>query len=233
MTIKLVVGGFTLNIISAYTPQKGLDEEVKRYFWEDLDKMVHGISHTKKLFIEGYFNCHIGATSRGYDNVHGGFGFGDRKGGGTSLLDFVRTFNLVIENSSFPTKREHLVTFWSLWVKTLIDYLLCKKSDRSLCTDCKVTPSETLSTLHRLLVMDLEITRKRRKRAIYNQHKIKCRALTEAKAQELGDKLLTMGAWRSSKDASSMWTTTAQCIREATSEVLGVSKGYSGGHKGD
>ncbi|XP_070054525.1 uncharacterized protein [Nicotiana tomentosiformis] len=26
---------------------------------------------------------------------------------------------------------------------------------------------------------------------------------------------------------------TAQCIREAASEVLGVSKGYSGGHKGD
>ncbi|XP_070046628.1 uncharacterized protein [Nicotiana tomentosiformis] len=30
-----------------------------------------------------------------------------------------------------------------------------------------------------------------------------------------------------------MWTTTTQCIREAASKVLGVSKGYSGGHKGD
>ncbi|XP_070032714.1 uncharacterized protein [Nicotiana tomentosiformis] len=29
-----------------------------------------------------------------------------------------------------------------------------------------------------------------------------------------------------------MSTTTAQCIREAAREVLGVSKGYSGGHKG-
>ncbi|XP_070050244.1 uncharacterized protein [Nicotiana tomentosiformis] len=42
-----------------------------------------------------------------------------------------------------------------------------------------------------------------------------------------------MGDWRSSGDASTMWTTTAQCIREATREVLGVSKGYSGGHKED
>ncbi|XP_009627266.2 uncharacterized protein [Nicotiana tomentosiformis] len=41
-----------------------------------------------------------------------------------------------------------------------------------------------------------------------------------------------MGAWRSSGDASAMWTTTAQYIREATREVLGASKGYSGGHKG-
>ncbi|XP_070045794.1 uncharacterized protein [Nicotiana tomentosiformis] len=34
--------------------------------------------------------------------------------------------------------------------------------------------------------MDLEITMKRRKRAMYNQHRIKWGALTEAKAQELG-----------------------------------------------
>ncbi|XP_075088227.1 uncharacterized protein LOC142170261 [Nicotiana tabacum] len=30
-----------------------------------------------------------------------------------------------------------------------------------------------------------------------------------------------------------MWTTTADCIREAAREVLRVSKSYSGGHKGD
>ncbi|XP_075074353.1 uncharacterized protein LOC142161960 [Nicotiana tabacum] len=30
-----------------------------------------------------------------------------------------------------------------------------------------------------------------------------------------------------------MWTTTTDCIREAMREVLGISKGYSGGHRGD
>ncbi|XP_009629835.2 uncharacterized protein [Nicotiana tomentosiformis] len=65
MTIKLVVGGFTLNIISAYAPQEGLDEESKRRFWEDLDEMVCGIPHTEKLLIGGDFNSHIGATSNG------------------------------------------------------------------------------------------------------------------------------------------------------------------------
>ncbi|XP_070028868.1 uncharacterized protein [Nicotiana sylvestris] len=30
-----------------------------------------------------------------------------------------------------------------------------------------------------------------------------------------------------------MWTATADCIREAMREVLGISKGYSGGHRGD
>nr|XP_009777681.1 PREDICTED: uncharacterized protein LOC104227187 [Nicotiana sylvestris] len=40
-----------------------------------------------------------------------------------------------------------------------------------------------------------------------------------------------MGVWRSSGDASAMWKTT-NCTREAR-EVLGISKGYSGGHKSD
>nr|XP_016516069.1 PREDICTED: craniofacial development protein 2-like [Nicotiana tabacum] len=209
MTIKLVIGDFTLNIISTYAPQAGLDEEVKRRLWDDLDEMVRGIPHTEKLFIGGDFNDHIGAASGGYDDVHDGFGFGDRNGGGTSLLDFARVFDLVIANSSFPKKMEHLITFRSSVDETHIDYLRCRKSDRGLCTDCKVIPSENLSTLHRLLVMDLEITRKRRNRAMYSQHRIKWGALTETKAQELGVKLVTIGAWRSSGDANAMWTTTA------------------------
>ncbi|XP_070005726.1 uncharacterized protein [Nicotiana sylvestris] len=42
-----------------------------------------------------------------------------------------------------------------------------------------------------------------------------------------------MGAWRSSGDASIMWSTTVDYIRKAAREVLGVSSGYSGGHKGN
>nr|XP_016479222.1 PREDICTED: uncharacterized protein LOC107800544 [Nicotiana tabacum] len=135
MTIKLVFGGFTLNIISAYAPQVGLDEEFKRYFLEDLDEMVRGIAHTEKLFIGEDFNGHIGAMSGegGYDDVYGAFGFRDRNGGGTSLLDFPRAFDLVIANSSFPKKSEQLVTFQSSVAEARIDYLLCRKSDRSLC----------------------------------------------------------------------------------------------------
>ncbi|XP_070009540.1 uncharacterized protein [Nicotiana sylvestris] len=174
--------------------------------------MVRGIPHIEKLFIGGDFNGHIGATYERYNDVHGDFGFGDRNEGGTPLLDFARAFDLVIANSSFPKKREHLVTFRSSVAKTQIDYLLYKTSDRGLCTDCK---------------------RKRRKRAMYNQHRIKWVALTEAKAQELGVKLVTMGAWRCSGEASATLTMTAQCIRETARQVLGVSKGYSGGHKGD
>ncbi|XP_019264090.1 PREDICTED: craniofacial development protein 2-like [Nicotiana attenuata] len=142
MSIKLVIGGCVLNVISAYAPQAGLDEEVKRRFWEGLDKLVSSIPQSEKLVIGGDFNGHIGADAGGYGEVHGGFGLGVRNGGGTSLLDFARAFELLIANSSFQKRKEHLVTFKSSAARTQIDYLLLRRSDRGLCKDCKVIPGE-------------------------------------------------------------------------------------------
>ncbi|XP_047253725.1 craniofacial development protein 2-like [Capsicum annuum] len=108
------MGGFTVNVISAYAPQVGLDEEEKKEFWEVLDKMVRNIPSTEKLFVGGDFNGHIGSLSKGYDNVHGGFDFGERNEGGTSLMDFSRDFRSWIANSRFLKKKDHLITFRSV-----------------------------------------------------------------------------------------------------------------------
>ncbi|XP_019230030.1 PREDICTED: craniofacial development protein 2-like [Nicotiana attenuata] len=194
MFIKLVVGGLTLNVISAYAPQAGLDEEVKRCFWEGLDEVVRGIPPTEKLFIGGDFNGHIGASASSYGEVHGGCGFGVRNGGGTSLLDFAKAFELVIANSMFPKREEHLVTFQSTVAKTQIDYLLLRKFDRGLCKDCKVIPSESLATQHRLLVVDVSIPMRRKRRVVRSSPRIRWGALTKEKAQELERGLLAMGA---------------------------------------
>ncbi|XP_070019136.1 uncharacterized protein [Nicotiana sylvestris] len=111
MFIKLVIGECTLNVVSAYVPQTGLDEEVKRRFWEGLDEIVRSIPLTKRLFIGGDFSGHIGAAAGSYGEVHGDFGLGDSNRGGTSLLDFAKAFELVIANSTFPKREEYLVTF--------------------------------------------------------------------------------------------------------------------------
>ncbi|XP_016498476.2 uncharacterized protein LOC107817202 [Nicotiana tabacum] len=83
MAVKLEVGGLTLSVVSAYAPQAGLREEVKRQFWEYLDEVVRGIPHSDKIFIRRDFNSHIGETTRGYDDVHGEFDFGVGNEGGT------------------------------------------------------------------------------------------------------------------------------------------------------
>ncbi|XP_019227685.1 PREDICTED: craniofacial development protein 2-like [Nicotiana attenuata] len=137
------------------------------------------VSHSQKW---RDFNGHIGSTTGGYGEMHGGFGYGDRNGGGTSLLDFAKAFEMVIANSSFSKREEHLITFQSVVAKTQIDYLSLRRCDTGLCKDCKVIPGKTLATQHRLLDIGIRVKGKK---------------------------------------------------RETAREVLGVSKGYSGGHKGD
>ncbi|XP_047250016.1 uncharacterized protein LOC124885819 [Capsicum annuum] len=112
MSINLVIGRATVNIISAYAPQVGLDKKEKKEFWEVLDEVVRSIPSTEKLLVGEDFNRHIGSFPRGFEDVHGGFGFGEQNDGGAALLDFSRAFGLWIANSCFLKKEEHLIIFW-------------------------------------------------------------------------------------------------------------------------
>ncbi|XP_047269034.1 uncharacterized protein LOC107861907 [Capsicum annuum] len=102
MTIKLVIEGFSLYVYSIYALQVGLEEEVKVRFWEALDEVVISVPSSEKIVIAGDFNGHIGDLPRSYNDVHRGFGFGDRNGKESALLNFARAFGLVEVNSSFP-----------------------------------------------------------------------------------------------------------------------------------
>ncbi|XP_047264321.1 uncharacterized protein LOC124896687 [Capsicum annuum] len=123
MTIKLILEGSSLNICCAYVPQAGLDEEEKKRFWEVLYEVVRGVPSLEMIFIGGDFSGHIG--------------FGDRNVEGDPLLDFARAFGLVVVNSSFLKKEEHLFTFCSRIAKTHINFLLLRKRDREICKDYK------------------------------------------------------------------------------------------------
>ncbi|XP_047252212.1 uncharacterized protein LOC124887078 [Capsicum annuum] len=112
------------------------DEEVGLYrdettrFWEALEEVVRGVPSFEKIVVVGDFNGHIGALPRGFGDVHGGFGFGERNKEGAALLDFMRSFGLVVVNSSFPKKDDHPITFRSAIAKTQIDFLLLMKGER-------------------------------------------------------------------------------------------------------
>ncbi|XP_060182517.1 uncharacterized protein LOC132612215 [Lycium barbarum] len=79
--------------------------------------------------------------------------------------------------------------------------------------------------------MDLEKKKKKKKRIAHDRSRIGWGSLTLSSAQELGEKLMALGARESRGDASSMWDRTASCIREAPREVLGVSRVKRKGEK--
>ena len=111
------------------------------------------LPRSEKLFIGGDFNDHISVDSDGYDTIHGGFGFGERNYGGV----FVLGYELLVVNSYYKKKEDHLVTFKSGSLRTQIDYFLMKADSQRSCKDCKVIPSEYLRTQQRLLVLDLSL----------------------------------------------------------------------------
>ena len=60
MSTKLVVDAEIFNVVSVYAPQIGLDKNIKRLFWEDLDTAIQSVPQIDKLLIWGDFNGHIG-----------------------------------------------------------------------------------------------------------------------------------------------------------------------------
>ncbi|KAL4181484.1 hypothetical protein AMTRI_Chr12g237520 [Amborella trichopoda] len=72
LLIELVLGEEIINIISAYTPQIGLDDRIKRQFWEDIDGIAQDIPNREMTFLGGDLNGHVGNDNRGYEMVHVG-----------------------------------------------------------------------------------------------------------------------------------------------------------------
>jgi hypothetical protein len=79
--VKLLDGNFVFNVISAYAPQIGPNESVKRQFWEELDALVSSVPIFEKLFIRD-LNGHVGSTRVGFNGCMGVLGMevGIKKG---------------------------------------------------------------------------------------------------------------------------------------------------------
>jgi hypothetical protein len=152
--VKLLIGDLIFNVISAYTPQIGLNESIKRQFWEQLDALVSSVLISEKLFIGGDLNGNVGSTRVGFDVVHVGFGYGSRNQEMEGILNFVLAYDLFVANTLFRKRVFHPVTFSSGQHCSQIDFILVRKEDRHACLDCKVISGECVVLQHKLVVAD-------------------------------------------------------------------------------
>ncbi|AQK62958.1 Retrovirus-related Pol polyprotein LINE-1 [Zea mays] len=223
--VKLVIGDLVLNVISAYAPQVGLNENSKREFWEGLEDMVSSVPVGEKLFIGGDLNGHVGTSSTSFEGVHGGFGFGTRNQEGEEILNFALAYDMFIANTFFKKRQSHLVTFSSGQHTSQIDFVLLRKEDRHACLDCKVIPGECVVTQHKLVVADFRF----RIRLQRNKHnkvtRTKWWKLKGDVAQTFKKRVIEEGPWAGEEDANIMWRKMATCIRKIASEEFGLSQG--------
>jgi hypothetical protein len=68
--------------------------------------MVRGVSSSEKLFIIGDLNGHVGTTRRGFEMIHGDFGYGKQNQDGEQILNFVVPYDLMVANTFFRKKKK-------------------------------------------------------------------------------------------------------------------------------
>jgi hypothetical protein len=93
-----------------------------------------------------------GAEALGFEEVHGGHGFGNRNLEGELLLEFAEVMNLIVTNTWFQKGDRQKITYESGANRTVIDYVLVRRYDRVAVSDVKVIGSEACISQHKLMV---------------------------------------------------------------------------------
>ena len=132
--------------VSVYAPQANLSDSVKDQFYYALQSIISKVSSSEQLFISGDWNGHIGSHSTAFEDVHGEQTLRKRNHEDERLLEFAVDNELVVGNSWFKKKFEHLVTYQSGDCKTQIDYILYKRSFRKMVFNVKVIVGEECAT---------------------------------------------------------------------------------------
>ena len=87
--------------------------------WTSFSIACHNIIHLNTLL--GDWNGHVGSEGCGFEEVHGGKGFGVRNTEGERLLEFAVANEIVVGNTRFTKRESHLATYCSGIHKTQID----------------------------------------------------------------------------------------------------------------
>ncbi|VDO19109.1 unnamed protein product [Heligmosomoides polygyrus] len=102
------------------------------------------------IVVASDLNGHVGATKDGY-SCHGGFGYGSRCADDERILHYAKSPNLTIVNTVFGKRDSHLISYYSRSTKAQKDFVLVRDRERSLVTDAKIVPYETVAQQHRPL----------------------------------------------------------------------------------
>ena len=95
MLLKVPVGKRVVTIISTYAPQQGLSDDAKEKFYTDLILHTSNVDEKEVIILGGDMNGHVGKITAGYEDVHGGFGYGVRNVEGERILEFGLSLDMV------------------------------------------------------------------------------------------------------------------------------------------
>ena len=89
---------------------------------------------------------------------------GERNEEGEQIIDFAMAFDLAIVNTFFQKNEAQMFTYRSGNRESQIDLFLCRRKDRKEIINCKVIKGESVAPQHRLVVTDLTLVERIRRR---------------------------------------------------------------------
>ena len=152
-----------INIVSAYAPQLGCDEEEKVAFWADLEEVVEKIPGDERLVIGADLNAHVGEGNTNDKEVIGKRGFRRRNQEGQTVVDFARGWEQIVSNTMFVKRSTQRITYSSGGNNTQVDYILVRRRRMKKVWDAKVKAAESIAKQHRLVVSTMVMWTKWRK----------------------------------------------------------------------
>ena len=223
MTMKRVSGNTMLNIISVYAPQVGCSQQEKDQFYENLESEMRRIPLHEELVIGGDLNGHVGKDRTNFEMEHGGHGYGQQNPEGESILSFAQAYNLVVANTYFQKKDEHLITYKSGDRCSTVDYIITRREKLKNIKDCKVIPGECAITQHRILVMDYKSSLRRMARPRKRKPQIRW---WKMKKQEEKDAYTQAVMQKTLSDVEDLdWQEINHILVETAKEVFGETSG--------
>ena len=178
------------------------------------------------LVPSGDWNGHVGEKAGGFEDVHGGFGYGTRNSEGEWILEFAMANNLFVANTCFMKRESHLVTYNSGGFKSQIDFILYRKTFKSMVKNVKVIPGEECVLQHHLLVCVFVHTIRRSVKRKFNSRlrtsKLRDPAVAEEFAISLNAKL-TAAQVMNFPNVDEIWVHLKKSFFEISSEVCGTS----------
>ena len=160
ITMDLVIYGFNVRLINAYSPtDSGQNETKKDLFYRELRNAFKSKTKHQKVIVAGDFNAETSLSY--YKSEFDGSGFlpdDECNGNGTRLKSFCREKKLGMASTFFDYPRERRYTWFSpdKHTRKKSDYVLTEKYVQRYVTDCSTNSSLDFDTDHRILITALD-----------------------------------------------------------------------------
>uniref|UniRef100_A0A8D8SH78 Craniofacial development protein 2 n=2 Tax=Cacopsylla melanoneura TaxID=428564 RepID=A0A8D8SH78_9HEMI len=224
MSLRLEIEHLVINIICAYAPQVGCDEEIKEAFWRELEHEISAMPNDERIILGSDLNAHIGrGNSELTSRIRGIWGMGDENDEGKAVADFAVAADLAILNTFFQKHDNHYLTYRSGGRTSQIDFLLCRRQHLKEVSNCKVIYGEAVVAQHKLLVIDCVIESEK--------SNTKKEAMPKIKWWKLKDPIMKCEFKRKVMDSieemneDEWWEQSSKGMKKAGKEVVGVTSG--------